>query len=278
MFATTGAGYTALARRAAVSVRGAMPDIPIEFFTDQPGDIPEADVTRPLPDSHHRPKFHALAESRFDRAICLDADIHALAPFADVFELLDRFDLAAAHDQYRNADPPLVTWRRTLPPAFPQVNSGVLAARLTDPVRAFLRDIDQTIRAEKAPADQPILREMLWLSDLRLAILPPEYNCFNFYALESQNNLQPGPRILHNPQFHRTFTRNKGHVTGPQHVMGPALLRHAQALIAADRTLGATGQPKVRRFSDKGVTGDLRRRALRLGQRGRRLLDRLRGK
>lgn len=278
MFATTGAGYTALARRAAQSVRAVLPDIRIEMFTDQPGDLPEADITRTLPDSHHRPKFHALAESSFDRAIYLDADIHALAPFDDVFALLDRFDLAAAHDQYRNADPPLVTWRRTLPPAFPQVNSGVLGARLTDPVRAFLRDVDRTVRAEKAPADQPILREMLWLSDLRLAILPPEYNCFNFFALESQNNLQPGPRILHNPQFHRTFTRNKGHVTGPEHVMGPALLRHARRLIAADRTLGATGQPRVRRFTDSGLMGNLRRRALRLGQRGQQFIDRLRGK
>jgi len=278
VFATTGAEYTALARRAAQTVRAVLPDIPIEMFTDQTGDLPEADVTFPLPDSHHRPKFHALANSRFDRAIYLDADIHAMAPFADLFDLLDKFDLAAAHDQYRNAGWPLAIWRTALPPSFPQVNSGVLAARLTAPVRAFLREVDETLRAENAERDQPILREMLWHSDLALGILPPEYNCFNFFALEAQNHLQPGPRILHNSQFHRAFTRDGSHTTGPEHVLGPALYRHALRLIAADRTLGATGTTKVRRFSDQGILGDLRRRSWRLGKRGRQLLDRLRRK
>jgi len=278
VFATSGAGYTALARRAALSVRAVLPDIPIEIFTDQPGDLPEADVTHPLPDSHHRPKFHALANSRFDRAIYLDADIHALAPFDDIFTLLDRFDLAAAHDQYRNADLALAKWRQDLPPAFPQVNSGVMAANLSDPVRAFLNNMDKTLRAEQSGRDQPVLREMLWLSDLRLAILPPEYNCFNYFALEVTNGSQPGPRILHNAAFHKGLDGRAGHVTRPEHLLGPALYKHVRQLIAADRTLGGTGSPKVGRFSDKGILGMLRRRILRLQKQALRLIDWLREK
>ena len=93
--------------------------------------------TRPSPRSTSsrtvwfRSRIDAMARTRFERTLHLDADVLAVADLRDVFEVLDRFDIALAHDQRRNSPAANATWRRPLPNAFPQFNGGVIAYRRT---------------------------------------------------------------------------------------------------------------------------------------------------
>ena len=85
-----------------------------------------------------------------------------------------------------------------MPNAFPQINGGVLAYRRNDRVDAFFARVERELAADPAlDRDQPVLRELLYGSDLRLAILPPEYNLMQVRHAEVQGRKDTGPRILH---------------------------------------------------------------------------------
>ena len=143
-----------------------------------------------------RSRIDAMARTRFERTLHLDADVLAVADLRDVFEVLDRFDIALAHDQWRNSPAANAQWRRPLPNAFPQFNGGVIAYRRTPEVLAFLAAWADALRASGLKRDQPVLRELLWESDLRIATLPPEYNLLDKVAHRPLGPLpdRPPPR------------------------------------------------------------------------------------
>ncbi len=60
-------------------------------------------------------KIPALRGTRFQRTLYLDSDVRVVADLTDIFELLDRFDLAAAHDPMRNSSKAVVSWRSPCP-------------------------------------------------------------------------------------------------------------------------------------------------------------------
>jgi hypothetical protein len=237
VFVATGAGYVALAADAAASLRRVSPTLPIDLFTDAPADLPVFDRVHILENPWRRSKIDGLRLSRFERTLFLDADVKALAPVDDVFELLDRFDIALAHDQMRNGDWPNKTWRRMPPNAFAELNSGVIALRRSDRTDAFLRRWAEAVRESDHPRDQPALRELLWESDLRLAILPEEYNLMVVSRLSSWWTWSPAPRIVHSPRFHVHFTRGRKRTTSVEELLGPALWTKLPILFAADHTL-----------------------------------------
>ena len=53
--------------------------------------------------------------------------------------------------------------------------------------------------------DQVTLRELLWLSDLRIHILPPEYNVRYEKYMRVWEEKEAIPRILHFSAFHESF-------------------------------------------------------------------------
>ncbi|GGD25642.1 hypothetical protein [Sinisalibacter lacisalsi] len=138
VFATTGESYTILARRAARSLRAVMPRAAIDLFTDQAVDDVVFDQIHGLAHNGHRPKMEALRRSRFARTIYLDADVMVLTDISEVFDLLDGYDLAAALGGNRSQQ--MVPPDDGLPRAFPVVNSGVIAARSSPRLAAFLTE------------------------------------------------------------------------------------------------------------------------------------------
>lgn len=268
VFATTGADYTALARRAARTLARAMPGLPIDLFTDQAGLAdPVFAAIHPLSDSFFRPKAEALAKSRFDRTLYLDADVLVLAPLDEVFALLDRFDIAAAHAMHRarpwgGLDP-------SVPLGFPQLNSGVVAMRRGPQTRALVEGWGAELRDSGTDTDQPALRRRLYHSDLRLAVLPPEYNFFRIDHLDALDHSIGAPRILHVQTLHM---RPPGDPTRPldlTEAIGPRRAAHVRALIAADPALGGSLARVAPALSQFTATARLRRL-------GGRLLRRLR--
>ena len=259
VYAATGAGYTALAVQSAQSLRACCPDVAIDLFTDQPDVSAPFDRIHRLADDFFRPKFAALRHSRFDRTMYLDADTLVVADPLDALDILDRFDVALAHDPYRNTEHATADWGATLPAAFPQFNSGVIAARQTDVTASLWDEMVAALRRDALPRDQPILRRLLYDSDLRIATLPEEYNLMNLRAMNILSGYTTAPRILHSPRLHAAFRKGKGAVATPQDLLGAAGAAQLKRLIAVDRTLGGTPK-KVAPLFQRGLLGQLHAR------------------
>ncbi len=207
LFVATGEGFTRAANGAARSLRDKAPGLAIDIFTDRSDVLERAlfDRIETIDDPHRRSKVDCLPKSRFDRTLYLDTDTRVVADIGEMFELLDRFDIALAHAHARNKTSHVEHWRRPLPAAFPQLNGGVILYRRTPAVLAFLEAWRNAYHAAGFGKDQTTLRELLWESDLRLHILPPEYNIRYAKYLDIWTRDEATPKILHFRRFHDEF-------------------------------------------------------------------------
>ena len=115
-----------------------------------------------------------------------------------VFDVLDRFEMAMAHDVRRASALVQEGLRHKTPYAVPQLNSGVLLYRRSDAMLAFLREWVARFHAEpQVDRDQVILKDLLWESDLRFWVLPPEFNLRRVTKLDAWEPLDVMPTILH---------------------------------------------------------------------------------
>ncbi len=208
IFTATGeAKYTALAVRAAASIRQHNPGLAIDLYTDRAQSPPGFDRVHVLDSPWARSRIDAVATSRFARTLMLDSDVIVLADIGDIFEVLDRFDIALAHDQERNSVNAQRPWKTPLPNAFPQFNGGVIAVRHGEALDRMLADWAAAVRDHATGRDQQVLREILWAGDLRIATLPPEYNLMDIDLLRAWSPKKAAPRIVHQPKFHEEFDR-----------------------------------------------------------------------
>lgn len=241
VFAASGERYTTLARRAARTLMGVMPDVQIDLFTDQSLTDPIFAEIHPLDRRTLRPKMEALRRSRFHKTIYLDCDVLAVADVSDIFAMLDRFDLVAAHENHRNGKVALYTVPGTPPNAFPQINSGVMGIRKSPETAAFLTKWEDGVLAQSFKFDQPLLRKLLWEADLRHHILPMDYNLLHLDFLRVMGPRMTAPRLLHLPRLH---SRNV-HPGDPEtpfdlaETIGEELALRLLQLIETDRSLGS---------------------------------------
>jgi len=163
--------------------------------------------------------MEAWRQSPYERTLALDADVWLAGPIPEVFDVLDRFDLAAVHAPWREGYPVDV------PDTFPEHNCGVVAFRKSDLLQRFVDDWKQRfwrryegLEETNFHNDQPAFREALYHSVLRIATLPAEYNWRGIgYAwgkvkmlhtrrppqrVESEINERLGPRVCVNWQIH----------------------------------------------------------------------------
>lgn len=179
VYIATGPRFVEEAKTSLRSLRMHHPEWPVVLFTDGEGDFCGdgfSDVRRiENPEHSFADKIGPLGASPFEKTLFLDTDTHVCAPLDDLISLLGRVDLAAAHAPMR------VTWPQPgIPDAFPEINSGVLAWRKSEGTDAFFAAWERLYREHVATTgqkdDQPALRRALFESNLRLGILPPEYN------------------------------------------------------------------------------------------------------
>jgi hypothetical protein len=202
LYVAVGEEYVAEARRSARSVRETNPEVAIGLIADEPTLESDAVPTELFDDlivAEHaagdlRDKAYNLHLSPYERTVYLDTDVLVTRDIADMFGILDEFDVAAAHAPLRK-----VLSIPDIPDTFPEFNGGVLCFRGTDAVEAFVERWQSIYRRqvqqgrpdceivladcesfEDVPNgrkhDQPPLREALYQSDLRVATLPPEFN------------------------------------------------------------------------------------------------------
>jgi len=174
-YIATGDQFVAEAERSAQSVRNALPEVPIAIATDVEPDF-EFDHVIEIddPDYSFTDQIANLHLSPFDRTLHLDTDIYMDVSAGELFDVLDRFDIAVAHNHNRSAyDPPGV------PNSFPEYNTGVVVYNNNDVIRAFTESWDKVydqLYDGSNPQNQPSFRKALYESNLRIATLPPEYN------------------------------------------------------------------------------------------------------
>lgn len=235
-FAATGRVYVTLARRAARTLRRAMPAAQIDLFTDTALDDDVFDRVHRLETSWFRPKMEAMRRSRFVRTVMLDADVIVRADVSELFEILGRYDLAGAHATYRfdrmGMDDP------TVPRCLPIINSGVLAVRRSDAMSAFLTAWEQALRNSDYDNDQRFLRHLLYKSDLRFAAIGAEYNLMDMRLLRRWQPKMGAPRILHLAGLHGNPPGNPEEPFDLETAMGARLAGKVRRLHAADPSIG----------------------------------------
>ncbi len=230
IYVATGAEHLALARQSAESLRRTNPGVPVDLFTDAPADAGAGlfDRVFPVPAAHQRAKLDCFALSRFDRTLFLDSDTLVLAPLGDLFEVADRFDLALAHDVRRRSALVREGLAEATPYAFPQLNSGVLLYRKSPAALAFFAEWARLYRDSGVSRDQVVLKDLLWRSELRFYVLPPEFNLRRVTLLDAWEPLDARPTILHS---HRL----KDHLAGGAAVTGlDAVLELERAALLAE--------------------------------------------
>jgi hypothetical protein len=209
LYIAAGARYIRAAIRAAGTVRAHCPGLSIHLYADwqahgfdfHASPDPFTSVGT-IEHPHRRSKVDYLPRTPFERTLYLDTDTAVTSDIRGMFQLLDRFDVGFSHAHRRNTAARLRPWRVTLPDAFPQLNGGVILYRRSPPVLEFLDSWRQAYHEAGFDQDQVTLRELVWLSDLRLVTLPPEYNIrFPKYPW-IWSRAEAAPRILHLRRYH----------------------------------------------------------------------------
>ena len=209
IFVATGQGYVELAIQAAQSLRATNPGLAVDLFTDSENatGLEVFDEVHPTPSSHPRVKLECFSRARFERVLFLDCDVLVLAPLGDLFALADRFALSIAHDMRRCTELIRQGHAAVTPYAFPQMNSGVMVYRNDAEMSAFFAEWKRRYDAAGVTRDQVTLKDLLWESDLRFYVLPPEFNLRRVTELDAWEPLDAIPTILHS---HRLLQHLRG--------------------------------------------------------------------
>lgn len=219
LYIATGAAHVAAAAASAASVRAANPGLAIAVFTDRPEAGAGFDRVEPIEAPHIRSKVDYLPRTPFEETLYLDTDTRVLGDLSDLFDMLGRFDLAIAQRAYVRATRSRSVWRHVVPAAFPEHNSGVMLYRSSPAALGFLEAWRAAYREAGFKVDQITLRELLWASDLRYAVLPARYNRRRWSWREKWFSRHAPPLILHTNRFHPTrygpLRRRLAWVEGP---------------------------------------------------------------
>ena len=183
LYVAAGKEHIRAAIHSAATVQAHCPGLSTHLYADWPShgfrfDASTAPFTSVgvIESPHRRSKVDYLPLSPFDQTLYLDNDSAVNADIREMFRVLERYDLALTHVPLDRDEPRLTSWKVELPPAYPYFNSGVLLYRKTPFVANFLEQWRDWYKESGLRRDEVTLRELIWLSDLRVAVLPGEYN------------------------------------------------------------------------------------------------------
>lgn len=201
LYIASGEKYITDACKSASSLKKVTPDIPITIFASEAVESSCFDETVVLkePQYGYIDKVSYMYSSPYDCTLFLDTDTYIYSNISELFTLLERFDIAAAHASNR-ASRSSKYGIDGVPQCFVEMNTGVVLFKKSSRVgnffsnwlRLYKRDIEYYSKwlrlnkieidtGMKPPHDQPAFREALYKTNLRVATLSPEYNCrFNF--------------------------------------------------------------------------------------------------
>lgn len=198
IYIATGDKYLQAAQRSADSVKKHCAELKINLFTDLKKPKHESiDEVSIIEAPHRRSKVDYLLKTPFARTLYLDADTRVVDNIVDIFDILDSFDIALAHAHLRNHTATKEQWKINIPYGFPQLNGGVILFKMNRQVEIFLKQWRDAYHTAGFKKDQTTMRELIWRNNLRLTILPPEYNIRYRKYLWIWKKEEAVPKILH---------------------------------------------------------------------------------
>jgi hypothetical protein len=180
------------AKMSAKSIRENMPEANIALITDEEIETDLFDIVKIVDDPSRgfEDKLKYI-EPIFDKTLYIDTDTYFTDDVSEIFEILDNYDVAAAHAAKR--DPP----QADVPDAYPPFNAGVIAMRKNDNLRQFLQEwksnTNEMKETREGMTDQEGLHRTLYESEIKTAVLPSEYNV----RIPFQGYLISKAKILH---------------------------------------------------------------------------------
>ena len=186
-------------------------DIPVAIFTDQPRDMvgDKVEIYAQIEANHLRAKVDYMDQSPFINTVFLDSDTVIVRNCDDMFDLLERFDVAIVNDYARKRlkYSKIVPEYGEIPYAFSEANSGVIAFNSSTRTQTFLKMWKEYFYKYFKITngwDQVSFRISLWKSNVRIHRMPIEYNIRSKENREKQKRFkhQYGedhmePRIIH---------------------------------------------------------------------------------
>jgi hypothetical protein len=167
------------AEQSAASVKRQMPALPVTIFTDLVTTSPAFDRVVRVAGSGdaYEDKVTCMAQTPYARTMYLDIDTYLVEDVSELFDLLDHFDVAAAHAPRR-----INEVIDDVPDSYPEFNTGVVLYGNSPAMRRLLatwRDLycerrDRGIHTY----DQTSFRQAMYHDGtVRMATLVTEYNC-----------------------------------------------------------------------------------------------------
>jgi hypothetical protein len=218
----------------AASLRKTNPSLPVYLMTDCTPENPGLwdKITPITPDLHGSAiKLH-MDQAPWERCLFIDTDTMVVGSLDPLFELLDRFELAAM--QHGGGHHYTILG---LPKTFPEFNSGVIAWRRSERMSRFFarwRELyAQMLEPSGRTWDQKSLRVALYESDLHITSIPHGYNLMPYFPAVIEGDAA----ILHgrNPKnLERLATRLAQSSTLRAYVPGIGVLHHPKNMAWAD--------------------------------------------
>ena len=177
-------------------------NLPIALYTDQDESILGSDmeghvnIFAKIQANHLRAKVDYMDMSPFVNTVFLDSDTVIVRNCDDMFDLLDRFDVAIVNDYARKRKKysDTVPEYGEIPYAFSEANSGVIAFNSSTRTQTFLKmwkEYFYQYFRETNGWDQISFRISLWKSNVRIHHMPFEYN------VRSKENREKQRRYKH---------------------------------------------------------------------------------
>ena len=157
-------------------------DLHTTLFTDIAVESEYFDTVEQLADPDHDFGDSILTREMvpYKKNLFLDTDTYICDDITSIFDLLDRFDIAAAHNPGSRTADGQEGYTADAPEAFPQYNTGVLLFSGTEKINTFFDQWREEYFSNKSSMpwslNQPSFRDALYKSDLSIATLPAEYN------------------------------------------------------------------------------------------------------
>ncbi len=165
------------------TVKATHPDMHVTLFTDKDPGIYYFDDVKIINVTGPRMKIEHMYNSPYDNTLFLDSDTGIIGSLSGVFDLMTRFDIAAALDHMRKDEKKARVYKdyADIPGSFSEFNSGVVLFKKSSATKHFFEIWQKNYKVWTESSgrinDQPSFRVSLWqCQDLKIHTLPPEFN------------------------------------------------------------------------------------------------------
>ncbi len=223
LYLALGADYAQEAAKAAESVKRFCPNLPVTLKSDEKiiHDVfNELHLIKPTTIFKKNYKIDNLIPSPYDYTLYLDNDTKVNHNIWEIFEILDKFDIAIAQDFSRKRKhwSELIPDYKSIPYSFPEFCTGVILFKKSEKIKHFFELWSELFITFGVQLDQPSFRVALWNTDLRIHALPTEYNVRDeANRTKWDNRKERGeegeehlkPRIFHWRDIHEAGNKSK---------------------------------------------------------------------